>query len=158
MNDILIWLCCGGLLLLGLIGCFVPVLPGPLIGYSSLWAMWLFGVSPGESRLWLGAAIVVAVTVIDYVLPTYFAKRFKCSRSGMVGCFIGTIAGLFFLPWGLILGPVLGTMIGEFTEGRSLYEAARGGLGAFCGFVTCLLAKLATVGLFVWWFAEKVMG
>lgn len=157
MDEVLIWLGGGALLLLGVLGCFIPVLPGPLLGYSALWVMWLFGVSPGESRLWTGGVIVVVVSVIDYLLPTYFARKFRCSKSGILGCFLGTVVGLFFIPWGLVMGPVLGTMLGELTVGKSLYDAAKGGFGAFCGFVTCLLAKLASVGLFGWWFLNAML-
>jgi len=156
-DQALIWLCGGTLLLVGLVGCLVPVIPGPVLGYAALGVLWLFGVPPPSSQLWLGAGIVVVVTVLDSVLPTYFAKKFKCSKSGILGCFVGTIVGLFFLPWGLILGPVLGTVAGELSVGKSLYEASKGGVGAFCGFVTSLLAKLAAVGLFGWWFVSDLM-
>lgn len=157
MSEVLIWLCGGVLLLLGLIGCFVPILPGPLLGYASLWVMWLYGVSPGERRLWIGGGIVVVAVVVDYLLPSYFAQKFKCSRMGVFGCFVGTIVGLFFFPWGILVGPVLGTMLGELLVGKSLGAATRGGVGAFCGFVSCLLLKLAAVGLFGWWFVEGIM-
>lgn len=140
------------LILIGFIGCFLPAVPGPLIAYSSLWAAWLFGVDPGETRLWLGGAAVLVAAALDYLLPVILAKRFRCSRSGMLGCLLGTIAGLFFLPWGLVAGPVAGTMIGELTAGRTLFAAARGGLGAFLGFVVSLLVKLACTGLFARWF------
>ena len=152
MNEVLAWLCGSALLLLGFIGCFVPVLPGSLLGYCALWTLWFFGIAQDNAHLWLGGGIVVTVTLIDYVLPTWFAKKFKCSKSGIVGCFIGTLVGLFFLPWGIVLGPVVGTMIGELAVGKSLSDAAKGGFGAFCGFATCLIAKLASVGLFAYWF------
>lgn len=158
MNELIVWACGGALLLFGFIGCMVPVVPGPLLGYSALWVMWLFGMSPGNERLWIGAGVVIAVSLIDYLLPTWFAGKFKCSKTGMAGCFIGTIVGVFFLPWGLLLGPVIGTMIGELVVGKSLYEATRGGFGALCGFMSCLLVKLAAVGLFAWWFASRMLG
>ncbi len=158
MNEAMIWICGGALLLLGFIGCLLPVVPGPLLGYASLWVMWAFGVNPGTERLWIGGALVLVVSAIDYVLPSMFAKKFKCSKSGIVGCFLGTIVGVLFMPWGLVLGPVLGAMLGELTAGRSLYEATRGGLGALCGFVSCLLAKLAATGIFAGWFVRTMTG
>lgn len=157
MTEILIWTLGGLLLLLGLVGCFVPVVPGPMLGYASLWVMCLFGIWPSTVRLWIGGAIVVAVFVIDCLLPSYFAKKFKCSKIGVLGCFLGTIVGLFFIPWGIIFGPILGTMLFELVAGKSFLDAAKGGAGAFCGFVSCLLLKLAVVGLFCWWFVDACL-
>lgn len=156
LRQIIVWGAGGGLLVLGFLGCVVPMLPGPLLGYGALWVLYLLGPAPSMRQLILGAAAVAAVSVIDYVLPTFFAKRFRCSKSGILGCVLGTIVGLFFLPLGIILGPVIGTMIGELTEGKTLLEAARGGVGAFLGFVSSCLFKLLAVGLFAWWFVQLV--
>ena len=157
MNETIAWLCGGALLLIGFIGCFVPVLPGPIIAYAALWLPWLLDLSRDDSQLWIGGVIVAAVTIIDYVLPSWFAKKFKCSRRGIVGCFIGSIVGMFFMPWGIILGPVIGTVLGELLAGKTFAASAKGGLGAFCGFVTSLLAKLASVGLFAYWFFNTLV-
>ncbi|MBR2837848.1 MAG: DUF456 domain-containing protein [Kiritimatiellae bacterium] len=147
----------GGLLLaLGLVGCVVPVLPGPLVAYSSLWVLVAFGASPGTERLAVGGVVVLAVMAVDYVLPSVMAGKFKCSKSGVFGCVVGTFAGLFFLPVGLVAGPFLGTVAGELIAGKRLGESLKGGLGALIGFVLCLFAKLAAVALFAWWFFAAV--
>ena len=138
--------------MLGLIGCIVPILPGPMLAYASLWVLVAFGASPGTERLAVGGAIVVVVMVIDYVLPSIVAKKFRCSGWGVFGCFVGTMAGLFFLPLGMILGPFIGTVAGELTAGRKIGESLKGGVGALIGFVVCLMVKLGAVGLFAAWF------
>jgi len=137
---------------LGLVGCFVPVLPGPAIAYATLWILFAFGCSPSPVTLGIGAVVLVAVTLVDYVLPSVCAKKFNCSRWGVFGCFAGSIAGLFFMPLGLILGPFLGTVAGELIAGKAVAASLRGGLGALLGFVLCLGLKLAAVGLFAWWY------
>ena len=143
----------GGLLvLLGLVGCVVSVLPGPLLAYSSLWVLVAFGSSPGAERLAAGGAIVAAAMVVDYVLPSVVARRFKCSGWGVFGCFAGTVAGLFFLPLGLVLGPFLGTVAGELVAGRGVGASLKGGFGSLLGFAMCLMVKLGAVGLFAAWF------
>jgi len=138
--------------LLGLVGCFVPVLPGPAIAYAGLWILYAVGWAPPTSLLAIGAGVLVAVTLVDYIVPSLCAKKFKCSGWGVWGCFIGSIVGLFFLPLGIILGPFIGTVAGELIAGKEIAASLRGGVGALLGFVVCLGLKLASVGLFVWWY------
>jgi len=138
--------------LLGLVGCFVPVLPGPAIAYAGLWILYAVGWAPPMSQLAIGAGVLVAVTLVDYIVPSLCAKKFKCSGWGVWGCFIGSIVGLFFLPLGIILGPFIGTVAGELIAGKEIAASLRGGIGALLGFVVCLGLKLASVGLFAWWY------
>jgi len=138
--------------LLGLVGCFVPVLPGPAIAYAALWILYAVGWAPPTSQLVIGAGVLVAVTLVDYIVPSLCAKKFKCSGWGIWGCFIGSIVGLFFLPLGIILGPFIGTVAGELIAGKKIAASLRGGVGALLGFVVCLGLKLASVGLFAWWY------
>ena len=143
----------GGLLsLLGLVGCVVPIIPGPILAYSSLWLLVLFGYPPTIKELLVGGAVVAFVTIIDYVLPSVCAKKFKCSRWGVVGCVVGSLVGLFFMPLGLILGPFLGTVAGELLAGKNIFASLKGGVGALIGYVLCLGLKLVAVGLFAVWF------
>ncbi len=141
----------GGLIiLLGAIGCFLPVLPGPLIAYGALWTLYFFGGLPPVTTLVVGAVVVIIVTVIDYILPSVCAKKFHCSGWGVFGCFVGSIAGMFFLPWGIILGPFIGTVVGELIAGKNLSSSLRGGVGSLLGFVVCLILKLCSVAYFAW--------
>jgi len=152
MEQLLISILGCVLLLLGFIGCIVPVLPGPVLAYCALWVPSLFGRGLPATALWAGAGIMTVATAVDYLLPAVCAKKFKCSKSGVVGCMLGTIVGLFFMPFGLILGPFVGTVAGELTAGRNLAESARGGVGAFLGFVAGVLAKQTAVGVLSWMF------
>lgn len=139
---------------LGCIGCVVPVLPGPIIAYA---ALWLIPEQVGPARLWIAGAAVAVATIADYVLPSYFSRKFKCSKLGVAGCFIGTIVGLFNLPHGLVLGPILGAVIGELISGSGGRGALRGGLGAFLGFVSGIALKLAVTALCVFWFFSSAI-
>jgi len=138
--------------LLGLVGCFLPVLPGPAIAYAALWILVALGHPPSMTQLATGTGVLVVVTLIDYVLPAVCARRFKCSRWGVWGCFIGSLVGLFFLPLGIVLGPFVGTVAGELIAGKEVAASLRGGFGALLGFVLCLGLKLTAVGLFAWWY------
>jgi len=158
MEDILATFLGGLLLVLGLIGCVVPVLPGPVCAYAALWVLVAFGMSPGTMPLVAGAVVLVLAMVADYVFPALFAKKFKCSKMGVFGCFVGTLVGLFFLPVGLLAGPFLGTAAGELLVGRSVGAALRGGVGSLLGFLLCLLLKFGVVGACAYWFVSAVMG
>ena len=155
--DLLLMMAIGGAaMLLGFIGCFLPVLPGPAIAYASLFVLFAFGCPLTTTQLALGGGVLVVVTLVDYILPSVCAKRFKCSGWGVFGCFVGSIAGLFFLPLGIILGPFLGTIAGELIAGKNLAASFRGGFGALLGFVLCLGLKLAAVGLYAWWYFARL--
>lgn len=145
------------LMLVAAVGCFVPVLPGPLIAYGALWVPFACGRPVSFERLAVGAAVVVAVVVVDYVLPAVCAKKFSCTRWGVFGCVVGSVVGLFFLPLGIVVGPFAGTVAGELVAGKALAASLRGGFGALLGFVACLALKLASVGLFAWWYYAEVV-
>ena len=132
------------------VGCVVPVLPGPIVAYAALWALYAFGCPPPMSTLAVCTAVVVFVTVVDYVLPSVFAKKFKCSGWGVFGCFAGSVVGLFFMPIGIVAGPFFGTVAGELIAGRGLAASLRGGIGSLLGFVLCLVLKLCSVAYFAW--------
>ena len=147
------------LLILAFIGCVVPVLPGPLLAFTGL--LCARGIAPHESPslgMIAAAACFVTVTlVLDYIVPAMGAKKFNCGRMGVFGCIAGTIIGLFFMPFGLILGPFLGAMLGELIAGKKLRQSLKGATGAFLGYVTGILLKLVCCGCLAALFVKTVM-
>ena len=143
-------------MLAGFVGCFLPVLPGPTIAYAALFSLYAFDLQPPAGQLIAGGAVLLVVTLVDYILPSVCARRFRCSRWGVFGCFAGSIVGLFFMPLGIVLGPFLGTVAGELISGRNLSSSLRGGVGALIGFVLCLGLKFAAVGLYAWWYFSRL--
>lgn len=139
-----VWIVLSGLCLIaGLVGCVVPVIPGPLMCYASLLLLIpLEHASPSLMMLVVCGAVVLLATVLDYVVPAMGAKKFKCSTWGVVGCTLGTIIGVFFFPLGIILGPFLGAVVGELIAGKNGSESLKGGFGAFLGFLVGVMLKL----------------
>ena len=137
------------LLVVGAVGCVVPVIPGPLLAYCSLFTRY---AAVGPTKLTIGAVTVVTLMIADYAMPVVFAKGFKCTTWGIFGCTIGAIAGLFFMPLGIVVGPFLGAVLGEMIAGRNLSAAVKGGFGALVGFAVSVGFKFAAVALFAWWF------
>lgn len=144
------------LLLAGFVGCFIPAVPGPLLAYLALWTLHFAGAAPSAATLAWGGVLLVAVMVADWTLPAMFAKKFKCSAAGVFGCIVGTFAGIFFMPAGIVVGPFLGTVVGELLAGRTAAESFNGGIGALAGFVTSLAAKVAAVGIFAALFVKGI--
>lgn len=151
--------CCGwALLAVGLIGCLVPMIPGPPIAYCALFVALAVGdhSAPTWTCLAVAGVITVAVTVVDCLVPSWGAAKFKCSRSGRAGCLVGTIVGLFFLPAGVVAGPFLGALVGELAVGRRFGQSLYGAFGALVGFLVGVLLKVLSCGILAYWFYRAV--
>ena len=132
-----------GLLVLGMLGFFIPILPGPLLAFCGLLCLWPTTKCPPGTMLAVFGLITLITTILDYIVPAIGAKKFQCSRAGIWGCTLGTIIGVFFLPLGLILGPFLGALSGELLAGRTTRQAIRSGFGALLGFLCGVAFKFA---------------
>lgn len=124
-------------LIVGLAGCILPMIPGPPVAYAGLLLLHFTDkaqFSTTQLLLWLAA--VVLVQILDYFVPMLGSKYSGGSRWGTRGCLIGTIVGLFFMPWGIILGPFLGAFAGEL-DGR---QQDRPGLEIGAGLAAWILA------------------
>jgi uncharacterized protein len=148
------WLILGVLLLLGgFAGCLLPLLPGPPLTFVALLVLQLRSAPPFSTNfLLLWAAIVVMVTVLDYVIPVYGTKKFGGSNAGVWGCTLGLIAGFWLGPLGVIIGPFVGAYVGEWLSMRNPDKALRAAIGSFLGFLTGTLLKLVVCGIMTYYF------
>ena len=131
------------LLLVGLIGCILPMLPGPPLAYAGLLLAHLtdkIDFSGTQLVCWL--LLVIVLQVLDYLTPMLGSKYTGGSEYGNRGSIAGTILGLFFLPWGIIVGPFVGAVLGELLGGRDFPKALKAGLGTFFGVVFGVLLKV----------------
>lgn len=143
----------GGICVIGgLIGSFVPVLPGTPITYCGLLALQLATqpFSTGFMLLWMG--IVIVLQVLDNVIPAYGTKKFGGSLYGIWGSIVGALAGLFFLPIGIIVGPLAGAFLGELIGGQTSDQAMRSAFGSFMGFLGNILLKVIASGMMTYYF------
>ena len=146
-------------LLVGLAGCVLPVLPGPPLAYVGLLLLHFTSKYQFSTRfLVIWAVISIAVTIIDNVIPVWGTKKYGGSKRAIWGSIIGLIIGLFFFPpFGIIVGPFLGAVIGELTAGKETKDALRSGFGAFMGFLGGTLLKLITVGMMIFYFFKELI-
>ena len=144
--EILILIGIGSLLLLGIIGCFLPIIPGPPISYSGLLVFHFFSsYSIEENILLLMAFVVIAVTIFDLWVQIYEVKKFGGTRKAVNGSIIGLIIGIFFFPpFGIIFGPFLGAFIGaRMEENSDGNKAIKIALGALVGFFAGTMLKFS---------------
>ena len=128
----------------GAVGCIVPVIPGVILSYGGLLcAFFREGSTLSTSLLWIWAAAVAVVSVIDYFLPAYMTKIFGGSRPATIGATVGAIGGFFFGPIGIIAGPFIGALVGELLNNRNdMNRAIKVGLGSFLSFIVGTGIKL----------------
>lgn len=144
------------LLLTGLVSCFLPLLPGPVVSYAALFTLCLLGRPgcPSVTVMVVCGVLTAGAMVLDFVMPGAGAKKFHCSKAGVWGSVIGSVVGMFFFPIGLVLGPFLGALAGELIARKGLKSSSVGAFGAFAGFAAGLLVKvlwcLALAGVYAW--------
>ena len=133
----------------GLAGCILPVIPGPPVAYAGLLLLHFTdkaSFTTAQLPTWM--LVVILLQVLDYFIPMLGSKYSGGSRWGTRGCLIGTVAGLFFMPWGIILGPFLGAFFGELLGGRVTGEALKSGFGSLVGFLFGTVLKIEECGYF----------
>lgn len=129
----------------GLVGCILPLIPGPPLGYAAiLIAQYTLGKPFTTQFMAVWLILIILVTLLDYYVPIWGTRRFGGSKSGIWGSTIGLVVGLFFFPpFGIIAGPFIGAVIGELLIGKDMQIALKSGLGSFLGFITGTIMKLA---------------
>ena len=138
----------------GFIGCFLPVIPGPPLAYLSLIFLQLTSNHPFYTNFLVTWGIIaVLVTVIDYFIPPLATKKFGGSRYGVVGSTAGILVGIFILPpWGILIFPFLGALLGELIYGSTFSKAKKAALGSFIGLLTGIVFKISVTGVIGYYF------
>jgi len=138
-------------ILLGIIGAFLPILPGPLTGWVGLLILYLTDAVPMDwTFLGITLGVAVIITVIDYIIPAMGTKKFGGTRYGVVGTMVGLILGLlFFPPFGIIIGPFVGAFLGEMiNDSKDSGKALKAAFGSFIGFLTSTFLKFIAAVVF----------
>ena len=142
--------------LLGIVGSFLPVLPGPLTGWVGLFLLHQSDRIPQDNTFLLTSfAIALLVFLIDYVIPALGTKKYGGSKKGIIGSTIGLVIGLLFLgPLGIIVGPFLGAYSGELLNKTEQKQALKAALGSLIGFLTGVFLKFAVALVFCFYYVK----
>ena len=157
--DYLIYIIAGILSITGLLGCIIPGLPGPPFNFVALLLIHFTSSKPFTPQfLWVWAIVTVVVTIADYLIPVMGTKKYGASKWGIIGSFLGILAGFFiFPPFGIIIGPFIGAVAGELIAGKTSIAAIRAGAGSFFGFVLGTLLKLIVSGIMTFHFFRTML-
>lgn len=139
------------LMLLAFVGCFLPVIPGPPLAFGAYLLLLLTPAGDSITLMMIGilALFTIATVIVDFIIPALGVKYFGGTKWGKWGCIIGSILGMFFMPWGIIIGPFAGAFVGEILGKSSTGDAFRSGIGSLLGFLFGTVFKLiVTVFIF----------
>ncbi|HJO24975.1 MAG: DUF456 domain-containing protein [Myxococcota bacterium] len=146
-TAVALWILAGVLVVVGVGGTALPVLPGALLVFCGLLlGAWIDGFEKvGGWTLTLIGVLAGLTYAVDFAASALGAQRVGASRRALVGAVAGGVVGLFFGILGVLVGPFMGAVIGEYTVQRNLSQAGRVGVGTWIGMALGLAAKLALV-------------
>ncbi len=134
------------LIILGMVGSFMPIIPGPL---TSWFGLFIFNLIPtaeiNSTILVITFIIAVIIFILDYLIPIYGSKYFGATKYGIIGASIGLVVGILSpIPFGILIGPIFGALIGELMFNNDLKKSIKSSIGVLIGFVASSLIKFVT--------------
>lgn len=145
-------------IIIGLIGSFLPVIPGPPLSWLGLLILHLTNaVEMNLTLIIITGVIALIIFLLDYIIPAMGTKKFGGSKSGMIGTSIGLVIGLLSpIPGGIILGPFLGAFIGEMLNKNDSKLAFKAAIGSFLGFLASTFIKFIVAIIYLGIYISKV--
>ena len=144
MEPTLFYLAAVALVIVGLLGTVLPVIPGAALIFAGLLlAAWVDDFARvGPVGLTIIGVLGILSWVADFVASLLGAKRGGASPQALVGATLVGAVGLFLGIPGMILGPFVGAVGGELIARRELVQAGKVGLGTWLGLVAAAVVKV----------------
>ena len=147
------------LMLAGILGSFLPVLPGPPISWLGLLLLILTNAVPND-WWFLGITLVVALIVLamDYLIPAMGTRKFGGSKAGMIGTMVGLLVAILFPILGIlgiVIWPFVGAFVGELLNKSDQKSALKAAFGSFIGFLTGTFLKFLVAVIYLGLFISK---
>lgn len=144
--DLLLIIISTVLIILGIIGSFMPILPGPLTSWLGLFILNLISsVEIDNTLLIITFIIATTIFILDSLIPIYGSKYFGATKYGIIGASIGLVIGIIApIPFGILIGPILGALIGELLFNNDLKKSIKSSIGVLIGFVASSFIKFVT--------------
>jgi hypothetical protein len=153
--TIALWTAVVVLMVVGLAGIVLPVLPGTVLIFAAiLLGAWIDDFAKISTWTVAVAALLTVISLVcDYVAAALGAKRVGASRQAVIGAVLGTLLGIFTGLWGLIFMPLVGAAIGEYMVLRDLQRAGQVGIATWVGLLLGTAVKIALaftmLGMFI---------
>lgn len=156
--DIILIIISALFMALGIIGSFLPILPGPLTSWVGLLILHLTDSIPMDSSfIIITLVIAILIWILDYIIPAIGTKRFGGTKYGMIGTTLGLIIGLLSpIPGGIIIGPFVGALVGELINKSDSKAAFKAAFGSFIGFITSTFIKFIVAVVYFGFFCKIV--
>jgi uncharacterized protein YqgC (DUF456 family) len=145
------------LVLLGIAGCVLPILPGPVLSFFGLFLLALlkqFSPPLTSTLMVVMAILTVVVTIGDYIIPLWGAKKYGTSKWGIWGSVAGMTIGIFFSPFGILLGALIGAVAVEWLVQKEKGKAFKAGWGVIVGSLLGAVLKLGVSGMMAYYFVR----
>ncbi|WP_136480322.1 DUF456 domain-containing protein [Cognatitamlana onchidii] len=146
------------IMIIGILGSFLPIIPGPLTSWIGLLTLHFTNAIPmNKSFLIITLVIAVLIWGLDYIIPALGTKRFGGSKYGIIGTSVGLIIGLVApIPGGIIIGPFIGALLGELINKNDFRKATKAAFGSFIGFLTSTFIKFIVTIIYLGLFIKTV--
>lgn len=146
-------------MIVGIIGCVLPVLPGVVFSYIGILLLQFTQAADFSWAFLIGWGVVVLIIeILDYFIPIWGTKTFGGGKKGVVGTTIGVVLGIFILPpWGIIIFPFIGAVVGELMDEKTTKEALKAGAGSFLGFMFSTLLQLFIALILTYYFFKEII-
>ena len=164
MFDLILFIVGIILCLVGIVGSFIPIVPGPISSWFGLLILnFTKAVEFNYQFIALTFIIAIIISVLDYLVPIIGVKKLGGSRGGLIGASIGLVTALIILgPLGLLIGPFIGAITGEMINKKNFTESLKPALGSLIGiligsgikFCLCLIYLFFYLNIF-WTYKEN---
>ena len=145
--------------ILGVIGSFLPILPGPITSWFGFLLLYFSEkIDFGLSLLIMTFAVALIIWILDFFIPAIGTKKFGGSKYGVIGTTVGLIIGVISpIPFGILIGPFLGALVGEMINNSKGKKALKAAFGSFLGFLASSFLKLIVSLIYLGIFIEKAL-
>lgn len=149
------------LMIIGVLGSVLPILPGPPLSWIGLLLLHLTSIVPRDNTfLIITLLVAIAVLLLDYIIPAVGTKRFGGSKAGMIGTTLGLVVAIFFPVFGIfgiVIWPFIGAIIGELINKSTGKNAMKAAFGSFFGFLASTLLKFILSVVYFGFFIKSLI-
>ena len=156
--DLVLLFLAAVLVIIGILGSFLPVLPGVPVSWAGLLMLHFTSVVP-MNYTFLGITLLVTIIIfaLQYAIPALGTKYLGGSKKGMFGATIGLFAGIFIpIPFAILIAPFVGAYLGEILNKADSRTALKAASGSFVGLLASTFMEFVVTCIFLLLFIYKI--